>query len=197
VPHEALRLRMVALHGREDALLDLPRFLRLLRQANDAEIADVRQVSDTEYEVTPHRLEAAQTAARSQPPAAREPAVDATPTVEAPVPSADPDARNGQRFGIRFRRGSRGGVRMADIPLIGMVHADTPEPVLELVEVVAETPDATAPAGRAARAPRKRASKPKTSAAKATEPPAEEAAGEAPAAAPRRRPRPRAPRKAE
>ena len=44
---------MAALHGREDALLDAARFQRLLRQANDAEVADVRKVGDDEYEVSP------------------------------------------------------------------------------------------------------------------------------------------------
>src|SRR4051812_31474193 len=54
VSEEALRLRMVAMHGREDPLLDVGRFGRLLRQANDAEVADVRQVGDNEHEVSPH-----------------------------------------------------------------------------------------------------------------------------------------------
>jgi uncharacterized protein (TIGR00288 family) len=208
VSHEALRLRMVALHGREDALLDLPRFLRLLRQANDAEIADVRQVSDGEFEVAPHRFEAAQPAARPQLPAAREPLAEVTP-VEAAVPEAEGDARNGQRFGIRFRRGSRGGLRMADVPLIGVVHVDTPEPVLDVAEVPAAAPVEEAPArGARARGGRKRVAKPKASAAKAAAAaaePAAEPAADAPepaaaaaaAAAPRRRPRPRARRKAE
>ncbi|MGH7517745.1 MAG: NYN domain-containing protein [Gemmatimonadales bacterium] len=207
VPHEALRLRMVALHGREDALLGLPRFLRLLRQANDAEIADVRQVSEGEYEVAPHRLEAAQSASRSQPPSPREPVVAAPPADAAPV-ELEVDGRNGQRFGVRFRRGSRRGVRMADVPLIGVVHVDAPEPVVDVVEPAGE-PAETTPAGRGrARSGRKRASSPKGETAKAAaaakaEPKAEPVlaeaaeAGEASAAAPRRRARPPARRKAE
>jgi ribonuclease E len=203
---------MVALHGREDALLDLPRFLRLLRQANDAEIADVRQVSDGEFEVAPHRLEAAQAAAqaagRPQVPAPREPIVDA-PTLESPVPDVETDGRNGQRFGIRFRRGSRGGVRMADVPLIGVVHVDAPDPVLETLAMAAQPPVDEAPAARGrARATRKRAGKPKASPPKAAqaapaaiEPPPDPAEAPetdgAPPAAPRRRARPRARRKAE
>ncbi len=205
VPHEALRLRMVALHGREDALLHMPRFLRLLRQANDAEIADVRQVSDGEYEVAPHRLEAPQQAARPQ-------AADAEPGAEAPpadVPQSElePDGRNGQRFGIRFRRGSRGGVRTAEIPLIGVVQVDNADAAIEVVDPVADTAG-NARAGRsgAQSGGRKRASRPRKATAKATEAAAEpgsdppRAAGaeaEAPAAAPRRRPRPRAKRKPE
>ena len=43
------------MHGREDALLEPGRFTRLLRQANDAEVADVRKVGDDDYEITPHR----------------------------------------------------------------------------------------------------------------------------------------------
>ena len=64
VPHEALRLRMVAQHGREDPLLEPGRFSRLLRQANDAQIADVRKLGDDENEVSPHR-----TSATAAPPA--------------------------------------------------------------------------------------------------------------------------------
>ena len=52
VGQEALRLRMVAMHGREDPLLDAARFPRLLRQANDAEVADVRKVGDDDYEIS-------------------------------------------------------------------------------------------------------------------------------------------------
>ncbi|HEU5304950.1 MAG TPA: NYN domain-containing protein, partial [Gemmatimonadales bacterium] len=55
VGQEALRLRMVAMHGREDPLLDIARFPRLLRQANDAEVADVRKVGDDDYEITAQR----------------------------------------------------------------------------------------------------------------------------------------------
>ena len=50
-----LRLRMVAMHGREDPLLDAARFPRLLRQANDAEVADVRKVGDDDYEIRAQR----------------------------------------------------------------------------------------------------------------------------------------------
>ncbi len=211
VPHDALRLRMVALHGREDALLEMPRFLRLLRQANDAEVADVRQVSDTEYEVSPHRLEGAQPAARppvrqQEPPAEAQPAAATAPASPAPpAPEPEGDGRNGQRFGIRFRRGSRGTLRMTDVPLIGMVNLETPEPALGTSEAAAPNgADPTPPARGRARTGRKRGTKAKSSAAA---PAAEPAAGELPAvapgagdepkAAPRRRPRSRTRRKAE
>jgi uncharacterized protein (TIGR00288 family) len=203
VSHEALRLRMVALHGREDALLDMPRFLRLLRQANDAEVADVRQLNDGEFEVGLHRHEAAP--ARTQPPPQREEPVEIADTREAPVPEADTNGGSGQRFGIRFRRGSRGGVRMADVPLIGVVHVDTPDTAEDAPALDAPEPPAAAPPARGrSRGPRKRTAKPKGSALKVEEPaavsaepakqPAEGTGGEP---GPRRRPRPRARRKAE
>ena len=68
VGQEALRLRMVAMHGREDPLLDASRFPRLLRQANDAEVADVRKVGDDDYEIALQR----QPSRPMQQPAARE-----------------------------------------------------------------------------------------------------------------------------
>ena len=115
VAHEALRLRMVALRGREDALLQPERFIQLLRQANDAEVADVRKVSDTEYEVAPHRTESAV----SPPVASESSEVTAAPLTTEPAPEAG--LANGQRPGLRFRRGSRGTVRVGEIPLIGVV----------------------------------------------------------------------------
>jgi uncharacterized protein (TIGR00288 family) len=204
VPHEALRLRMIALHGREDALLDMPRFLRLLRQANDAEVADVRQVGDTEYEVAPHRLDAAAAGVRGAPPAPAEPVPATATTAETSAADAEVDARNGQRFGVRFRRGSRGGVRMADVPLIGVVNVDLPEPDFELIPAAGEVEGvASAPSqARRAKAPRKRASRskrsPKAATATAPEPSASApvpSQGEGPPAPRPRRPRPR--RKAE
>ena len=57
VADEALRSRMAALHGREDALLEPARFQRLLRQANDAEVADVRKADDETLEITAPRAD--------------------------------------------------------------------------------------------------------------------------------------------
>ena len=196
VPHEALRLRMIALHGREDALLGMPRFLRLLRQANDAEVADVRQVSDTEYEVAPHRLDATAAVVRGAAAAPAEAMPATATTADASPPDAD--ARNGQRFGVRFRRGSRGGVRMADVPLIGMVNVDTPEPDFELIPATGEAEDvAAAPSGaRRAKAPRKRASRSKRTpkAAAVVSPEASASEPDPPPAEGRPAPRPRRPR---
>ncbi len=193
VPHEALRLRMVALHGREDALLDTGRFQRLLRQANDAEVADVRKIGEDEYEISPHRTSAAAqgtTAPRESPPpqptTAEQPALAET--------AADTGTReNGQRLGVRFRRGSRAPLRAGEIPLIGVVQIEAPE---------APAAKASAPESAAAAAPKKpsRPRRPRkkaaaTVAAGAAVPVADEPAE--PAAPKPRRPRPRAKKKAE
>jgi uncharacterized protein (TIGR00288 family) len=192
VGQEALRLRMVAMHGKEDPLLDIARFPRLLRQANDAEVADVRKVGENDYEIAAQR-------------SGGRPAPSATPSLEESVAAgpalsdATPEAlgataprENGQRQGLRFRRGSRGPTRAADIPLIGVVEIEpAPEPVVaapveagpEMVEQKAERPR---------RPPRKRVRAVQPEAA------AEDPASEAAPPAPRRpRPRPRAKKKSE
>jgi hypothetical protein len=139
VNQEALRLRMAALHGREDALLDPARFPRLLRQANDAEIADVRKVGDDDYEISDRRGGGIPPMAPSAPTASTTvegAAVDSDDAAE-PVAEVSPGAReNGQRFGVRFRRGSRGGVRAGEIPLIGVVQMDSPPVEAVPVETV-------------------------------------------------------------
>jgi uncharacterized protein (TIGR00288 family) len=158
VGHEALRLRMVAMHGREDPLLDAARFPRLLRQANDAEVADVRKVGDDDYEISSQRLSSRQLPQFAVP---REEAALSTGAEDARIetgaapemaPSGNRD--NGQRLGVRFRRGSRGPLRPGEIPLIGMVQIEPPEPVPSEAppEAVAE-----AKRPRARRPPRKRA----------------------------------------
>ena len=146
VTQDALRLRMAALHGRDDALLDATRFPRLLRQANDAEIADVRKVGEDDYEISLHR--SAALAAANAP---------STPRAEAAPPSPEPEAAaqpepsgtgggagrdNGSRFGVRFRRGSRGSSRPGEIPLIGVVQMEVAPD---------EPPAAEVPLGRSGR----------------------------------------------
>jgi uncharacterized protein (TIGR00288 family) len=130
VGQEALRLRMVAMHGREDPLLDATRFPRLLRQANDAEVADVRKVGDDDYEISAQR-----TSSRpGLPPATpQEEPPPALPSGEASPDQGGTSSReNGQRLGLRFRRGSRGPARAGEIPMIGMVQIDpTAEPPVE------------------------------------------------------------------
>jgi uncharacterized protein (TIGR00288 family) len=195
VGHEALRLRMVAMHGRDDALLDAGRFPRLLRQANDAEIADVRKLGEDEYEIsagrTPPMLPPPPAPAAEEPvaelPAATEPLEVGTAGETAPAGSRE----NGFRSGVRFRRGSRGALRAGEIPLIGVVQVETPEvqPAADVAPPEAAAEPAPAPAKKSARprVPRKKAA-----AAATAETPAAEAAE---TAAPAKRPRPRARKK--
>jgi hypothetical protein len=138
VPHDQLRARMVALLGREDELLEPARFSRLLRQANDAEVADVRRAGTDGYEISPHRSQRlARAAAEASGPGAgraaagRHAAPVAEPTLEMPIPSQDtavpePPASESARTlaGLRFRRGSRGPVRPVDVPLVGVIRLE-------------------------------------------------------------------------
>jgi hypothetical protein len=191
VGQEALRLRMVAMNGREDPLLDAARFQRLLRQANDAEVADVRKVGDDDYEIA---LQRTSSRPLPPPPPREEPQETASGVEPAASEPASLGAReNGQRLGLRFRRGSRGPMRAADIPLVGMVridpfsepeHAATPAEV-EPVETGGEDlPNEKRP--RAARPRRKR-----TTAAPAKSPAGEGEENTAPTAPKRPRARPR------
>ena len=189
VGQEALRLRMVAMNGREDPLLDAARFQRLLRQANDAEVADVRKVGDDDYEIALQRS----SARPALPVAPREEPQEAVPGGEpaASEPVASGARENGQRLGLRFRRGSRVPLRAADIPRVGMVSID---PFLEPersatpgdVEPVDTTAEAVPKEKRRAAPRRKR-----TAAAPAQSPPgkAEESAAPPPPKRPRARPR--------
>jgi len=162
VGQEALRLRMVAMHGREDPLLDSTRFPRLLRQANDAEVADVRKVGDDDYEISAQRG----ISRPALPPAAStEEAAPPTASIEAPPETAPIQGReNGQRLGVRFRRGSRAPTRGGEIPLIGVVRIEppaepeTPAPteameVAEIVEPVKRPRPRRPPRKRAAATP--------------------------------------------
>jgi uncharacterized protein (TIGR00288 family) len=112
--HEQLRSRMVAMLGREDELLDPERFPRLLRQANDAEIADVRSAGENEYEISLHRRPSYRTAETASP------AASEGNGVAAPEPAPEP-APSSARRGVRFRRGSRAPSRPVDVPLVGVV----------------------------------------------------------------------------
>ncbi|HEY8197738.1 MAG TPA: NYN domain-containing protein [Gemmatimonadales bacterium] len=189
VGQEALRLRMVAMNGREDPLLDAARFLRLLRQANDAEVADVRKVGDDDYEIALQRP-----SSRPQlPPAPREESPDAPSGSESaaaePVPSGTRE--NGQRLGLRFRRGSRGPVRAADIPRVGMVSIEPfsePEELAPLAELAPVDAETEAPPKPKRRAPprRKRAA---AAPAQSSPPDVNESAAPAPPKRPRARPR--------
>ena len=215
-----LRLRMVAMHGREDPLLDEARFSRLLRQANDAEVADVRQVGDDDFEVTPRRRAEGRAAgpAHRAAPAGSAPSASAAAaatnggaasgnaaTSSAPETSAPSRATaaaapaapagesrdNGPRRGVRFRRGSRGPSRMSDVPLVGVVRQEVPAEAAPAAAPVAEPAQAPAKPEKA-----KAAKRPRAKAAKAAKP--ADAAKAADTAKPARRPaRPRTAKKAE
>jgi uncharacterized protein (TIGR00288 family) len=151
VNQEALRLRMAALHGREDPLLDAARFPRLLRQANDAEIADVRKVGEDDYEISARRsagmVSPGPSVPAASPAAAARSAAEPSEAAETAEPVADvsPGAReNGQRFGVRFRRGSRGGPRAGEIPLVGVVQIDAPAEAAPVEALAVETVDPAA-----------------------------------------------------
>jgi hypothetical protein len=111
---------MTALHGKEDPMLEATAFPRLLRQAHDAEIADVRKISDEEYEVVGRGME----------PGPASPARSAEPDrpdADTAVPAAAGEAV-AQRGGMRFRRGARIGASASVIPMIGVVQLDDEKP---------------------------------------------------------------------
>ncbi|HEU5220120.1 MAG TPA: NYN domain-containing protein [Gemmatimonadales bacterium] len=178
---EALRARMAALHGKEDTLLDTERFARLLRQANDAEIADVRLLGDKTYEVSLHRtsLGMARNAAAGEPQAG---AADGNGSAPA---TGSADAGGVRTAALRFRRGSRAPVRPRELPLVGMVKVDD-----ELREAQAEpvAPPAEATAAAANGRTRKRGG----SGARKQPAPATDQAGPAETVEPRKPRRPRA-----
>ncbi len=156
VGHEALRLRMSALLGREDAMLEASRFHRLLRQAHDAEVADVRKVGDDEFEVTGRGVEPS-AAPRSA--AAEEPAGNGAPAAVA--------VGDTSRGGIRFRRGSRLPGAPSAIAMVGVVSLDD-EPAAEPEKPARGRKKAAKPAAPAEpeapakeAAPKKKASRPR------------------------------------
>jgi len=125
VAHDKLRARMVALFGREDPLLDATRFGRLLRQANDAEVADVRKTGEDRFEVSPHRSQRLAHAARAA-------GASAAERVEAPAPVAEePAAPAAARSGRpeRKERGDRRPRSGASARDAAPAPAPAPEPV--------------------------------------------------------------------
>ncbi len=177
VQSEALRARMAALHGREDQMLDADKFERLLRQANDAEIADVRRVGEDAFEVSLSRIERArlgvENGGRSH---GQTSSVASNGAAGSSEPTDEPPAVGRPAMG-RFRRGSRSVMRPQEIPLIGMVDiapapVPVPEPVVKevpakkprgrgrvpkaAVVAPAAAPAAVTPAAKAKRAPRGR-----------------------------------------
>ena len=146
--HDALRARMAALHGREDPLLDPTRFPRLLRQANDAEVAEVKKTGEDQYEVALTRSGRASLGSNggghgasgtAPTPGTAKPVLVGTTTGSAagngarPAPAeADPLAV--RAAGIRFRRGSRSPSRPPAVPMIGLVDFGKKEPAPVVVE---------------------------------------------------------------
>jgi hypothetical protein len=109
VPHETLRARMAALHGKEDPLLDAARFDKLLRQANDAEIADVRMIGENQFEISQHKSDLAlQMRAPVDSGAAGSASATTAPVVRAPA-------------ALRFRGGSRSATRLPAMQMVGVV----------------------------------------------------------------------------
>jgi uncharacterized protein (TIGR00288 family) len=155
---EPLRNRMAALHGREDPMLEAGRFPRLLRQAHDAEVADVRKIGEDEYEIMGRGLEAAPPVA----PATARGAADGSGAM-AETNLAVPDIAP-LRGGIRFRRGARVGTAPPVIPMIGVVQLDEESaepsrkarPSRKKADKTATASEAGAPARKKRAAPRSR-----------------------------------------
>ena len=156
VDHETLRLRMVTIHGKEDGLLEAARFQRLLRQANDAEVADVRKIGEGSYEVdlTAVAAEVHKAVELSAAQARKE--VAETGQGASQQQTAGPGMpTDGRRRTLRHRRGSRAPVTLGgvpDIPMVGVVKLDSP------------------PATKAKKAAKKSAAKKKPAAKRATKP---------------------------
>ncbi len=150
-PHEALRARMSALHGREDPLLDTGRFFKLLRQANDAEVADVKKLGEDNYEISPNPVQLKRIKAQAREAAAAAPAAAKAPgapeaKADAEAPAATAAATN--PAALRFRRGSRSPTRSSELSLVGVVKIDD--------EPAAAKPEA--PAAKATKATKARKS---------------------------------------
>jgi uncharacterized protein (TIGR00288 family) len=131
---EALRLRMSALHGRQDPLLEADRFGRLLRQVHDAEVADVRKLPDGGFEVErrPGSLVTHPRVARVSEEVAPAPVSDLDEPVaaaRAKEPVVEVTATEGTaRPGLRFRRGTKTPAASPIIPLVGLVSIDEEAP---------------------------------------------------------------------
>ena len=155
VAGEVLRQRMIANHGREDALFEVTRFDRLLRQAHDAELVEVRKVGEGMYDVAPlgntngppARYE------RAPQPSSR-PAEAVAPAAPAVAPAAveiKPDLTGSRSLGAR--RGTRSGMIKAAVPLVGVISLDDDAPARRGGETPGEPAAEKAPRGRG-RAPK-------------------------------------------
>jgi uncharacterized protein (TIGR00288 family) len=192
VGHEALRLRMAAVHGKDDAMLTAEKFARLLRQANDAEVADVRKIGEDEFEVSLHPTEDPRARAgagltrRPPPPAPSSNGAEPEPA------AASAESPPAPRYGVRSRPGTRPAMRPSGLQLVGAVSLDddvtapvattdaapakkgrtakaASAPKADKVAKVARTVKAVKPAAKAAAAPAAKASKPRAKAARKAE----------------------------
>jgi uncharacterized protein (TIGR00288 family) len=128
-PHDALRGRMSALHGKEDPLLDTGRFFKLLRQAHDAEVAEVKKLGEDNYEISPNPTQVKRMNAQKREAAAAAPSRSAA---EAPASgdgaAAPPAPAAASSAALRFRRGSRSPSRLSELSLVGVVKMDEEKP---------------------------------------------------------------------
>ena len=156
VDHDTLRLRMVTIHGKEDGLLEATRFQRLLRQANDAEVADVRKVGEGSYEVDLTAVAAeVHKAVELSAAQARQQVADTGKGGSQQQTAGPGFPTDGRRRTLRHRRGSRAPVTVGgvpDIPMVGVVKLDS------------------APATKAKKTTKKSSVKKKPAAKKATKP---------------------------
>lgn len=111
--HEVLRGRMAALLGREDVLLEEKHFPKLLRQANDAEVADVRMLDETHFEVAPHKSDLA---------------LQRRPASENGNGGEQVATTTAAATGVRFRSGSGSAKRSGEVRLVGVVKLDDAKP---------------------------------------------------------------------
>ena len=122
---EAVRNRMAAMNGRNDPLLEKVRFERFLRQAHDAEVADVKKLGEDDFEISTRpgfRVERPVGAPAAAETSTSAPGVGPSPRAEAAAQG------NGKRAGLRFRRGARGGITRQEIPMVGVVSVEEPAP---------------------------------------------------------------------
>jgi hypothetical protein len=168
VPHEALRARMSALHGREDPLLDTGRFFKLLRQANDAEVADVKKLGEDNYEIAPNPTQVKRLKAQQREAAALAPAT-ATPPASERAPDGEPAAPAAKTTppALRFRRGSRSPSRSAELSLVGVVKIDEDPPAKPAKPAEKPSAEKDAKTTKATKRPRARKAAKSTKSSKA------------------------------
>jgi uncharacterized protein (TIGR00288 family) len=167
VPHDALRARMAALHGREDELLEESVFPKLLRQANDAEIADVRMLDEDHFEVSPHKADLAMQF--------RGGAESSGDAPKSDVPVASPSRPS---TALRFRSGRGGSTRRSgEVAMVGVVklggaaeEAKEAEPADAPAPEASDEPTKPAPKKRSRKRSARKKSSTKTAASTGAEP---------------------------